>query len=370
MTTIGTSFAFTLTIKQPQPQLKDLTMSQSREINRRVLLNSRPQGAPTPDNFRLETTDLPQPSEGQVLLRTVYLSLDPYMRGRMSDASSYAPPVELGEVMVGGTVCRVEQSMHPDFVEGDWVLGYTGWQDYEVSDGKGLIPLGQQLEHPSRSLGVLGMPGFTAYMGLLDIGQPKPGETVVVAAATGAVGAVVGQIAKLKGCRVVAVAGGPQKCKAGIEAFGFDECLDHYAPDFAEQLADACPDGIDVYFESVGGKVFDAVLPLLNVKARIPVCGLIAHYNDTKLPEGPDRLPLLMQTFLVRRIKAQGFIIFDDYGSRYGEFLAEMTPWVAEGKVKFIEDVVDGLDNAPNAFIGLLEGKNFGKLVVRVGEER
>jgi NADPH-dependent curcumin reductase CurA len=357
-----------LKIGHPPRTANELIMPQSPATNRRIVLSSRPHGAPVPDNFRLETTELPAPADGQLLLRTVYLSLDPYMRGRMSDAPSYVPPVEVGEVMVGGAVCRVEQSLHPDFVSGDWVLANTGWQDYALSSGEGLIPLGQQLKHPSLSLGVLGMPGFTAYMGLLDIGQPQPGETVVVAAATGAVGSAVGQIAKLKGCRVVAVAGGPKKCKAGVDTFGFDLCLDHYAPNFDRQLANACTKGIDVYFESVGGKVFDAVLPLLNVKARIPVCGLIAHYNDTDLPEGPDRLPLLMQTFLVRRIKAQGFIIYDYY-SRYGEFLADMTPWVAEGKVKYIEDVVDGLEHAPDAFIGLLEGKNFGKLVVRVGEE-
>ena len=344
-------------------------MPQSRQTNRRIVLNSRPHGAPRPDNFRMETSSLPVPADGQVLLRTVYLSLDPYMRGRMSDAASYAPPVELGEVMVGGTVCIVEQSQHSDFAPGDWVLANSGWQDYAVSGGQGLITLGQNLEHPSRSLGVLGMPGFTAYMGLLDIGRPQSGETVVVAAATGAVGSVVGQIAKLKGCRVVGVAGGPKKCKVGVEDFGLDMCLDHHAEDFSQQLADACPQGIDVYFESVGGKVFDAVLPLLNAKARIPICGLIAHYNDTEPPAGPDRLPMLMQTFLVRRIKAQGFIIFEDYGSRFGEFLENMTPWVSEGKVKILEDVVDGLERAPDAFIGLLEGDNFGKLAVRVGDE-
>lgn len=344
-------------------------MPQSPKINRQILLNSRPHGAPKPDNFRLETTDVPEPTDGQLLLRTVYLSLDPYMRGRMSDSPSYAPPVELGAVMVGSSVCRVEKSLHPDFAVGDWILADTGWQDYVLSDGEGLIPLGPELEHPSLSLGVLGMPGFTAYMGLLDIGQPQPGETVVIAAATGAVGSAVGQIAKIKGCRVVGVAGGPKKCQAGIETFSFDECLDHRAPDFDQQLARACPDGIDVYFESVGGKVFDIVLPLLNTKARIPVCGMIAHYNDTELPEGPDRLPLLMQTFLVRRIKAQGFIIFEDYGPRLGEFLAKMTPWVKEGKIKYIEDIVDGFEQAPDAFIGLLEGKNFGKLAVRVGED-
>ncbi len=344
-------------------------MSQSFSTNRRVVLNSRPQGAPTPDNFRLESADVPETGQGEVLLRTVYLSLDPYMRGRMSDAPSYAPPIELNEVMVGGTICRVVKSQHPNFTIGDWVLNNSGWQDYAISDGRGLMPLGKELEHPSRSLGVLGMPGFTAYMGLLDIGQPKSGETIVVAAATGAVGSVVGQIARLKGCRVVGVAGGPKKCEAGVATFGFDVCVDHYVTDFAQRLANACPQGIDVYFENVGGKVFDAVLPLLNVKARIPVCGLIAGYNSTQLPDGPDRLPLLMQTLLVRRIKAQGFIIFDDYGSRYPEFLATMGPWVEEGQIKYIEDVVDGLENAAEAFIGLLEGKNFGKLVVRIGAD-
>ena len=342
-------------------------MPQSTETNRRIVLHSRPHGAPTPDNFRLENADVPKIGDGQVLIRTVYLSLDPYMRGRMSDGPSYAPPAALNEVMVGGAVGRIEQSKHADFAVGDWVLSNSGWQDFAVSDGRGLNQLGRDLEFPSRWLGVLGMPGFTAYMGLLDIGQPQPGETVVVAAATGAVGSVVGQIAKLKGCRVVGVAGGAKKCQAARDTFGFDACIDHRADNLAEHLSQACPKGIDVYFESVGGKVFDAVLPLLNTKARIPVCGLISGYNSTQLPDGPDRLPLLMQTFLVRRIKAQGFIIFDDYGSRYQEFLAAMRPWVEAGKIKFIEDVVDGLENAPNAFIGLLEGKNFGKLVVRVG---
>lgn len=344
-------------------------MNNTQQTTRRIVLNSRPQGAPVPEDFRLETAEIPETEAGEILLRTVYLSLDPYMRGRMSDTPSYAPPVAISDVMVGSTVCRVINSQHPDYAEGDWVLANSGWQEFYVSDGTGLMRLGQQLEHPSLALGVLGMPGFTAYMGLLDIGQPQAGETVVMAAATGAVGSVVGQIAKLKGCRVIGIAGGPEKCRTGIDTFGFDECIDHYAKDFSDQLSKACPDGIDVYFESVGGKVFDAVLPLLNKKARVPVCGMIAHYNDTELPSGPDRLPLLMQTLLIRRIKAQGFIIFDDYGSRYEEFAAAMGPWVKEGKVKFLEDVVDGLENAPEAFIGLLTGENFGKLVVRVGNE-
>ncbi|MGK0176340.1 MAG: NADPH-dependent curcumin reductase CurA [Zhongshania aliphaticivorans] len=342
---------------------------QNAQTNRRIVLNSRPNGAPEPDNFRLENSHLPSISERQILLRTVYLSLDPYMRGRMNDGPSYAPPVEIDKVMVGATVCRVAQSRHPEFSVGDWVLAQGGWQDYHVSDGARLVPLGKSIPKPSLALGVLGMPGFTAYMGLLDIGRPQLDETVVVAAATGAVGSVVGQIAKLKDCRVVGIAGGSEKCRIAVENFGFDACIDHHAEDLPEQLARACPQGIDVYFESVGGKVFDAVLPLLNTKARIPVCGLIAHYNDTKLPDGPDRLPLLMQTFLVRRIKAQGFIIFDDYGPRYTEFTVNMAPWVKAGKIKYLEDIVDGLEAAPDAFIGLLTGKNLGKLVIRVGAD-
>lgn len=268
--------------------------------------------------------------------------------------------------MVGGTVSRVEASQHADFAAGDLVLSFSGWQDYAVSDGAGLMKLDKAMAQPSLALGVLGMPGFTAYMGLLDIGQPQSGETVVVAAASGAVGSVVGQIAKLKGCRVVGIAGGAEKCRYVAEELGFDACIDHRAADLNEQLKAACPDGIDVYFESVGGAVFEAVLPLLNTRARIPVCGLIANYNMTSLPDGPDRTPLLMGAMLRKRITMQGFIIFDDYGHRYGEFIKDMSAWVREGKIKFREDMVDGLENAPDAFMGLLVGKNFGKLVVRV----
>ncbi|WP_265553919.1 NADP-dependent oxidoreductase [Serratia grimesii] len=344
-------------------------MSQSMHQNRRFLLASRPHGEPTADNFRLETVPTPQPAAGQVLLRTVYLSLDPYMRGRMSDAPSYAPPVQIGEAMVGGTVSRVVTSQHPDFKPGDWVLGYDGWQDYALSDGSALRNLGPHLAHPTRLLGVLGMPGFTAYMGLTEIGQPKPGETLVVAAASGAVGSVVGQVAKLKGCRVVGVAGGKEKCRYVVEELGFDACIDHRAPDFAAQLAAACPQGIDIYYENVGGAVFDAVIPLLNTQARIPVCGIIAHYNATNLPAGPDRLPMLQGLILRKRIRMQGFIIFDDFAEGFDEFLRQMSEWIEQGKIKFREDLVDGLENAPQAFIGLLQGKNFGKLVIRVGED-
>ena len=338
-------------------------------INQRIVLNSRPIGKPIVDNFRLEELTASAPENGQILLRTLYLSLDPYMRGRLSDAPSYAAPVEVGQVIVGGTVSRVEVSNHPAYQEGDLVLGQSGWQSHAVSDGTGLTKLDPDMPQPSLALGVLGMPGFTAYMGLLDIGKPKLGETVVVAAASGAVGSVVGQIARLKGCRVIGIAGGREKCDYVMNELGFDACIDHRAEDFPSQLAAACHGGIDVYFESVGGMVFDAVLPLLNVKARIPVCGLISHYNDTAPPKGPDRLTLLTRTILTRRLTVKGFIIFDDYGDRYREFFDQMSTWVQEGKVKFREDIVEGLENAPKAFIGLLEGKNFGKLIVRVAAE-
>lgn len=344
-------------------------MNQQSHRNRRWVLASRPHGAPNADNFRLEEESTATPGEGQVLLRTVYLSLDPYMRGRMSDAPSYTPPVQINEVMCGGTVSRVVSSRHPDFAEGDWVLGYSGWQDYDISGGEGLVNLGANPQHPSWALGVLGMPGFTAYMGLLDIGQPKAGETLVVAAATGPVGATVGQIGKLKGCRVVGVAGGSEKCRHAVDVLGFDRCLDHHAPDFAEQLKTACPQGIDIYFENVGGKVFDAVLPLLNTAARIPLCGLVSGYNATELPAGPDRIPLLMATLLKKRIRLQGFIINQDYGHRLNEFQQEMGQWVSEGKIHYREHLTEGLEHAPDAFFGLLEGKNFGKAVVKIGAE-
>ncbi|EOB3551188.1 NADP-dependent oxidoreductase [Vibrio vulnificus] len=342
----------------------------TQPTNRQIVLASRPVGAPTAENFTLKQSDIPTPAQGEMLLRSVYLSLDPYMRGRMSDAKSYAEPVGIDEVMVGGTVCQVEVSNHAEFEVGEWVLAYTGWQDYAISNGEGLIKLGKQPSHPAYALGVMGMPGFTAYMGLLDIGQPKEGDTLVVAAATGAVGSMVGQIGKLKGCRVIGIAGGEEKCQFAKETLGFDECIDHKATDFAEQLAKVCHNGIDIYFENVGGKVFDAVMPLLNTGARIPLCGLISQYNATSLPEGPDRMSMLMAQLLIKRIKMQGFIIFDDYGHRYGEFAADMSQWLAQGKIHYREHLVQGLENAPDAFIGLLEGKNFGKMVVQTNQPR
>jgi NADPH-dependent curcumin reductase CurA len=243
-------------------------MTEHANQNHAWLLASRPHGEPTKENFRYVTQPIPQLKDGEVLLRTVYLSLDPYMRGRMDDGKSYAAPAELDQPMVGGTVCQVAESKNSDFQTGDWVLAQSGWQEYAVSNGKEIAKLGNDLPHPSWALGILGMPGFTAYMGLMDIGQPKAGETLVVAAATGPVGATVGQLGKQQGCRVVGVAGGEEKCRYAVETLGFDACLDHHSADFEQQLKNACPDGIDIYFENVGGKVFDAVFPLLNTAAR------------------------------------------------------------------------------------------------------
>lgn len=337
-------------------------------MNRQIVLASRPEGEVRPENLRLIESKVPEPAEGQVLLRTLWLSLDPYMRGRMSAAKSYAKPVEVEEVMVGGTVCRVAASRHPGYAEGDIVLGYAGWQDYSLSDGKGLRKLDPKQAPVSTALGVLGMPGMTAYTGLLNIGQPKPGETVVVAAATGAVGSAVGQIAKLKEARAVGIAGGADKCRYLVEELGFDAAVDHRAADFAQRLAAACPRGIDVYFENVGGAVWNAVLPLLNDFARIPVCGLIAHYNEASLPAGPDRAPLLMRAILTKRLTLRGFIVWD-FAAQAADFERDVGSWLRQGKLKYREDVVDGLERAPEAFIGLLKGRNFGKLLVRVAAQ-
>jgi len=342
-------------------------VSTTTQVNRRFVLARRPQGAPVPEDFRLERHPLPNAGPAGVLLRTRYLSLDPYMRGRMNEGPSYAPPVALGAVMTGQTVSVVEASGVPGFKVGDLVVANVGWQDYGVSDGRDLVKIDASMPRPSYALGVLGMPGLTAYVGLLDIGQPQSGETVVVAAATGAVGSVVGQIAKLKGCRVVGVAGGARKCAYAREELGFDECLDHHEPELAQRLATACPKGIDVYFESVGGAVLYAVIPLLNVGARIPLCGLISWYNMEKLPTGVDRTPQLLLATLRQRLKIQGFIIFDHY-RRMGAFQQDMRGWVHEGRVKYREELIDGLENAPRGLIGMLQGENFGKLVVRVAE--
>lgn len=337
------------------------------EHNQRILLASRPDGKPAPEHFKFDSVPVGEPADGQVLLKVLFLSLDPYMRGRMNAGKSYAKPVEVGDVMEGGTVARVVRSRHPDFAEGDVVLSYSGWQSYAVADGATVRKIDASAAPVSTALGVLGMPGFTAYAGLLTIGQPRPGETVVVAAASGAVGSAVGQIAKIKGARAVGIAGGADKCAFLRDELGFDAVVDHRAPDFAAQLEAACPQGIDVYFENVGGHVWDAVFPLLNDFARVPVCGLIAQYNDTAPRPGPDRLPGVMREILSRSLLIRGFIQREFVDQRPA-FEREMAAWIASGQVRYREDIVDGLEAAPQAFIGLLEGRNFGKLVVRVGE--
>ncbi|WDR02405.1 NADP-dependent oxidoreductase [Devosia algicola] len=343
-------------------------MPQSDTANRRFVLAERPKGEPTDATLRLDTVPVPEPKAGQMLLRTEYLSLDPYMRGRMSDAPSYAPPVGIGEVMVGGTVSRVVSSSIEGFAPDDWVLSFNGWQDYALSDGKGVANLGRNPLHPSWALGVLGMPGFTAWAGLKQIGQPKAGETIVVGGATGPVGATVGQIGKLLGCNVVGIAGGTEKCGHAVNTLGFDACVDYKAADFADQLAAATTDGIDIYFENIGGKVLDAVLGQINTNARIPVCGLVSQYNATGLPDGPDRLNWLMGLILRKRMTIRGFIIFEDFGHLYPEFAKEMGAWIEAGQIQYREEIIDGLEQAPGAFIGLLNGEAFGKRVIRLGK--
>jgi NADPH-dependent curcumin reductase len=332
-------------------------------VNRQIVLRDRPVGEPKPIDFELVESPVPVPNDGQILCRTIYLSLDPYMRGRMSEAKSYAQSVELGQVMVGGTVSEVVESRRPGFAPGDLVVGYDGWQAYGVSKGAGVRKLDPKEAPISTALGVLGMPGMTAYVGLLDIGRPQPGETVVVSAASGAVGSAVGQIAKIKGCRTVGIAGGGRKCEYVVKDLGFDTCVDYKTEDLGAALKRACSDGIDVYFDNVGGDVLAAVLRLINPNARIPLCGIISQYNATELPPGPNLAPLLVNRALIK-----GFIV-SDHADRATDFLADCTRWVSEGRLRYREDVVDGLDNAPRAFIGLLQGKNFGKLLVRVGED-
>ena len=334
--------------------------------NRRIVLAARPTGDPKEENFRLEETDIPTPAEGEVLLRTIYLSLDPYQRGRMNAGPSYAPPVEVGQVMEGGTVSEVVESKADGLRPGDVVVGHTGWQEYSVASGKAVRKIDPALAPVSTALGVLGMPGMTAYTGLVNIGQPKSGETVVVSSAAGAVGSAVGQIARILGCRAVGIAGGEAKCAYVVNELGFDACVDYHRDRFAEDLKVACPQGVDIYFDNVGGRVLEEVVPLMNLFGRVPVCGLISQYNATRLPHGPDRVPLLTIAILVKRLTFRGFIVFD-FREQQPEFERQMSQWLREGKVKYREDVVDGLENAVAAFKGLFTGHNFGKLLVRVG---
>lgn len=339
-------------------------MPQTTTTNRRIVLAEHPTGELNANTFRLEQTAIPQPAEGQMLLRTLWLSLDPYMRVRINAGPGYRDPVAMGATMIGGTISQVVESRHPDYRAGDLVIGYSGWQDYALSDGSNIdIKLDPAMAHPSWGLGVLGMPGFTAWHGLMNIGEPKAGETFVTAAATGAVGQIAGQLAKARGLRTVGIAGGADKCRYAVEALGFDACVDHRAADLPGELQKACPGGIDIYFENVGGAVFDAVLPLMNAHSRMPVCGLIAHYNGGGA--SGDRLPLMFAT-LLKRLKMQGFIIYDHYPSHYADFFKTMSGLLAQGAIQVREDVIDSLEEAPQGLVSLLAGRNFGKVVVKV----
>jgi NADPH-dependent curcumin reductase CurA len=332
---------------------------------RRIVMARRPAGAPTAEDFRLEEVELPALQPGEVQVRTSWLSLDPYMRGRMNDAPSYARSLAPGEVMTGECVGVVEASRADGFAPGDIVAGHGGWQSRFVLPAGRLRRLDPGSVPIQTALGVLGMPGFTAYAGLEGIARPRPSETVVIGAASGAVGAVAGQIAKLRGCRVVGVAGGPEKCAYVVDELGFDACLDRHEGGLGQRLAELCPDGVDIYVELTGGEVFWGVLPLMREGGRIPVIGMIAWYNLAALPEGPDRTPVLMRAILTKRLLLQGMIVWD-YAHLEADFRREVGAWVREGRLRYKEDVVDGLENAPAAFMGLLEGQNFGKLLVKV----
>jgi len=330
------------------------------ERNRKVLLASRPQGAVTEQNFRIVDAPLPEPAAGEVLVKNEWLSLDPYMRGRMSDAKSYVPPAQLDCVMVGQTVGEVIDSRDPTIDVGDKVLTQLGWQSHGIAKAADVTRVDARRVPASCYLGILGMPGVTAWFGLFEIGQPKAGETVLVSAASGAVGSVVGQLAKIHGCRAVGIAGGKAKCDYVVNELGFDVCVDHRAGNLYDDLRGACPDGVDVDFENVGGVVLDTALRVMNRHSRVVICGLIAEYS-AKEPYGYRGL----RSVLVNRIRMQGMIVFD-WKDRYGEALPTLTSYVADGKLKYRESIVEGLDNAPRALIALLKGENFGKQLVRI----
>jgi NADPH-dependent curcumin reductase CurA len=330
---------------------------------RSVVLRSRPSGAPSPSDFDVVEDAIPSPGPGEVLTRTVWLSIDPYMRGRLWDRKSYAPPVAIGGVMTGETAGEVIESNDPKFAPGDWCVGARGWQTHSVTPASALHKIPRGGAPLSTYLGVLGMPGVTAYAGMKDIGQPKAGETVVISAASGAVGSVAGQIAKRAGARVVGVAGGPDKCLFVQETLGFDACVDHRSADLDGALADACPNGIDVYWENVGGSLQTAAFARLNFFSRVVMCGMVSQYNDADPPPGPN-----LGFVVGKRVRLQGLIVFD-HPEHNAEWREMATPWVLDGSLRYREDVVDGLDRAPEALTGILGGQNFGKLLVRVGPE-
>ena len=333
-----------------------------QQINRQILLVKRPIGIPDERCFKLVTSAMPQPVNGQVLLRTRFLSVDPYMRGRMNDRKSYVAPFQLNEVLNGGVVGEVVESNSNDFARGNFVVGNLGWQDYSVAGEKEVRKINPDIAPVSTALGVLGMPGLTAYFGLLDIGKPKRDETVVVSGAAGAVGTVVGQIAKIHGCRIVGIAGSDKKTKYLINELGFDAAINYRAaPNLGVALKEACPNGVDIYFDNVGGDISDAVLSLINNNARIPLCGQISLYNETQIPMGPRIQPQL----LTHSALMQGFIV-RNYAARFDEGILQLAVWLNEKKLKYAESVVEGLENAPKAFIGLFAGENLGKQLVKV----
>jgi NADPH-dependent curcumin reductase CurA len=331
--------------------------------NQRVLLKRRPTGAPTTADFEIIDSPIPDPNDGEVLVRGIYLSLDPYMRGRISGARSYAKPVDVGAVMEGRVVGQVARSRDPRFQEGDYVFGGYGWQLYSAVPADGLVELDPAEAPVSTALGVLGMPGLTAYVGLNDIGRPQPGESVVVSAASGAVGAVAGQLAKRAGARVIGIAGGPEKCRYVEEELRFDACIDHRSTNLGSALDAVCSNGVDVYWENVGGDVQQTVFPRLNDFGRIVMCGMVSEYNDVEPRPGPN-----LMSAVRKRLKIQGFIVSDQW-QRLGEYRTLAAPLVRSGELKYREHIVDGLDRAPEAFIGLLGGRNFGKLLVRLGDD-
>ncbi len=329
-------------------------------MNKAIVLASRPQGWVKPTDFRLETSAMPSPKDGEVLVRNLWLSLDPYMRGRISEAKSYVPPVAIGAVMVGQAVGEVVESKFPGLKAGDHVLTSLGWQTHGVLRGAEATKVDGSRVPLSYFLGVLGMPGLTAYFGLYEIGHPRAGDTLVVSAASGAVGSVVGQLAKASGCRVVGIAGGKAKCDYVVKDLGFDACVDYKAGKLDADLAAACPNGVDVYFENVGGAIMEAVMTKMNFASRMIVCGLISEYNATEAYGIKT-----MRAVLVNRIRMQGMIVFD-WINRYPEGIKALSGLVASGKIKYRESVVQGLENAPQGLIDLLQGKNFGKQLVKL----
>lgn len=335
-----------------------------RETNRKIILKSRPDGYPKPSDFELVEEPLPKPGEGEVLIESIWLSLDPYMRGRMREGGTYAPSVRLGDVMIGSAIGRIIESRTPLFSVGEIVDGAIGWQEYGVSDGSNLRRVDPSLGPLSTALGILGMPGMTAYFGFLHVCDPKPGDTVVVSAASGAVGQVVGQIAKIMGCYVVGTAGSRDKIDYIVDELGFDVGINYKTENVAEAIAAACPRGIDVYFDNVGGPVTDAVMENLADFARIAICGQISQYNLAEPELGPRNL----RSLNINKARMEGFLVFQ-FADRHEEGRQRIAKWIKEGEMKYREDVVDGIENAPAAFIGMLRGENFGKLLVKVSEE-